>query len=90
MKKYNIDNLHQDVNSIYSNYDRGNTDEEITIKIALNICKTFIKDNQDIPIDRPGSIKNDPLFELICMNDVFLTAAEKLICNELSVRENIR
>jgi len=61
MKKYNIDNLHQDVNSIYSNYDQGNTDEEITIKIALNICKTFIKDNQDIPIDRPGSIKDDPL-----------------------------
>ena len=61
MGNYNLDNLHQDVNNIYSNYDRGDTDEEITIKIALNICQTFIKDNQDIPTGWTlGYVKDHP------------------------------
>jgi len=46
MKKYNIDDLHQDLNSIYSDYDRGKIDTSRSSITAFNICQAFVRDNQ--------------------------------------------
>ena len=43
---YDIHDLHQDLNSIYSDYDRGKIDKKLVTETAFNICQAFVKDNQ--------------------------------------------
>lgn len=41
-EEYSIDELHSDLSSIYSDYERGKIDKELAIDTAYNVCQAFI------------------------------------------------